>query len=131
MHQAEPQHSCPPSMPVTEPASRVAETVRPPARLTEPALDMMFPEREPRTNERLMTRLLNQTRNAEERYRALFESASDAITILTTDGVVLEANPRWEAVLGISPQAMIGRHIREFAAPGRERKRRRVRRCCQ
>jgi two-component system, cell cycle sensor histidine kinase and response regulator CckA len=104
----------------TEPASRVVETVRPPARRTDPTAAMAFPEREPRTNERLVTRLLNQTRNAEERYRALFESAHDAITILNTDGVVLEANPRWEAILGIPSEGMVGRHIREFAAPGSE-----------
>ena len=108
-------------MPTAESGSRVAETVRPPARHSDPIVEVTFPEREPQT-ERLVTRLLNQTRNAEERYRALFETAHDAITILDTDGVILEANPRWEAILGIPPEAMVGRHIREFATPGSETK---------
>jgi PAS domain S-box-containing protein len=67
-----------------------------------------------------ITKLLGQARSAEERYRALFLTATEAISVLSTDGIVLDANPRWQHVIGIDPVDMIGRHVREFAAPGYE-----------
>jgi two-component system cell cycle sensor histidine kinase/response regulator CckA len=84
------------------------------------AAGMPFIEMEPRTNQLLVTRLLNQARNAEERCRTLFESANDTVTILSTDGVILEANQRWVEILKVPPDALVGRHIREFAAAGSE-----------
>jgi len=64
--------------------------------------------------------LLHRTRHAEERYRLLFESANDAMSLLSPEGIILEANQRWEMLLGMTHARMIGRHIREFAAPGSE-----------
>ena len=74
-----------------------------------------------RTNAHQLAKLAGQARRAQNRYRALFENASDAISILTADGVVLEANQRWEEILKIPPEQMVGRHIRDLAAPGHER----------
>jgi PAS domain S-box-containing protein len=55
-----------------------------------------------------------------ERYRTLFEHANDAITLLRPDGIVLEANERWRTLIGIDPEAMVGRHFHEFAPSGNE-----------
>src|SRR5579864_3796015 len=67
-----------------------------------------------------IAQLAVRARCAEERYRVLFENASDAITILNPDGVILEANERWRSLIGVPPEEMVGRHIREFAPPGQE-----------
>src|SRR6185503_17692329 len=63
---------------------------------------------------------VGRARQAEERYRALFENATDTISVLTPEGIIVEANRRWEDVLQISPAQMIGRHIGEMAAGGHE-----------
>jgi PAS domain S-box-containing protein len=57
---------------------------------------------------------------ADERCRALFQHATDMITFLTPEGVVLDANRQSEEIFGIPAEQMIGRHIREFALPGHE-----------
>jgi two-component system, cell cycle sensor histidine kinase and response regulator CckA len=49
---------------------------------------------------------------------ALFDHTSEAISLLTTDGIVLDVNSRWEAIRGIPKQQMIGQHIRDFSAAG-------------
>jgi two-component system cell cycle sensor histidine kinase/response regulator CckA len=51
---------------------------------------------------------------------ALFDHTSDAISLLTPEGVILDVNRRWETLSGIPRQQMIGQHIREFAAAGSE-----------
>jgi PAS domain S-box-containing protein len=56
---------------------------------------------------------------SEARYRALLDSATDAIAILTPEGVIREANHRWEDILRLSRAQLIGRHIRDFAVPGK------------
>jgi two-component system cell cycle sensor histidine kinase/response regulator CckA len=68
-----------------------------------------------------LTRLLTKARHSEARYRALIESANDAISILSPSGVILEANRRLTEILLYTNQEMIGQHIRHFAAPGFER----------
>jgi PAS domain S-box-containing protein len=77
-------------------------------------------ERLLRRNAKQITRLLGEAQTAEERYRTLFSHANDAITFLTPDGVILEANERWRSLLGIEPKAMVGRHIRDFSPAGTE-----------
>jgi len=57
---------------------------------------------------------------SEARYRALLDSAADAIAILTPDGIILEANHCWEDMLGLSREQLIGRCIRDFTVPGPE-----------
>jgi PAS domain S-box-containing protein len=71
-----------------------------------------------RRNANQLTKLLDRAKGADERYRMLFENASDTITVLDTDGVILETNERWRDVMGIPPEEMIGKHIRDYAAPG-------------
>jgi PAS domain S-box-containing protein len=66
-------------------------------------------------NAEQITRLIDEAHSAEERYRTLFEHANDAITLLTPDGIVLEANERWRALIGLNPREMVGRHFHEFA----------------
>ncbi|MBA3464115.1 MAG: response regulator [Deltaproteobacteria bacterium] len=72
-----------------------------------------------RTAARQITRLLGRARVAEDQFRALFESAHDTMTVLTPDGIILEANERWRELTGSDPLTMIGRHVSEFAAAGR------------
>jgi two-component system, cell cycle sensor histidine kinase and response regulator CckA len=65
-----------------------------------------------------LTRSVASLRASEERYRTLLESASDAIAVLTLDGIVREVNHRWEELTGLPRAQLIGRHARDFA-PGR------------
>jgi PAS domain S-box-containing protein len=51
-------------------------------------------------------------------YRTLFSSSTDALSVLDHEGVILECNPRWEEILRLERSAIVGRHIRDFAAPG-------------
>jgi two-component system, cell cycle sensor histidine kinase and response regulator CckA len=55
---------------------------------------------------------------SEDRYRTLFSQANDVIAFLTPTGAILEANQRWKTLLGIEPEAMVGRHIRDLSPPG-------------
>ncbi len=71
-----------------------------------------------RSNARQVARLLDQARCVEERYRTLFENAYGPITVLTTEGVILEANGRWADILGVPAASLVGRHVRELVAPG-------------
>ena len=59
---------------------------------------------------------------SEQRYRALFENAHDAIALLTPEGVVREMNQKWADIIGVSREELSGRHVRDFAAPGEESK---------
>ena len=54
----------------------------------------------------------------ERRMRALMDFANDAISVLSPEGVILEANPRLAELLGIEQQDLIGRRLEDFAAPG-------------
>jgi two-component system, cell cycle sensor histidine kinase and response regulator CckA len=55
-----------------------------------------------------------------ERCRALFESAHDSIALVSTEGIVVAANRQTYRFLGRSARYLIGRHIRELAAPGND-----------
>jgi len=61
-----------------------------------------------------ISRLLGQAQDAEDRYRTLFKLANDAITLLTPDGIILEASERWEKLIGVAPRELVGRHFLEF-----------------
>jgi PAS domain S-box-containing protein len=56
-------------------------------------------------------------RESEQTYRALFESANDAIFMLDIESVILQVNQRGFDLLGTSPKGIIGRKITEFIAP--------------
>ena len=73
-----------------------------------------------RANANQLTKLNERARRADERFRTLFEEASDAISIISPDGVVLEVNRRWHEILGVTPDEIIGKNISAFAVPGQE-----------
>ena len=52
-----------------------------------------------------------QVRREQQRYQALFEAASDVVSVLTPEGIVLEINPRAEQILGLPRHEIIGRCI--------------------
>ena len=51
---------------------------------------------------------------AERRYRLLFESARDGISVVTPAGVILEANRGWEDIVGRPREEIVGRSITDF-----------------
>jgi PAS domain S-box-containing protein len=61
---------------------------------------------------------------SERRYRALVESANDAIAVLTPEGRLREVNRRWEEILGMTRDELVGRTLHELAAPGHEQENR-------
>src|SRR5205085_8598275 len=71
----------------------------------------------------LLLRLVNHKQRAlvesEERYRALFEHASDGIGVATAAGHRLtEANNRFCEILGFDAKELVGRDVREIVRPG-------------
>jgi len=50
-------------------------------------------------------------RESEERYRTIVEASRDAILMVNRGGEVLYANPEVEAVFGVRPEDVVGRHI--------------------
>ena len=53
-------------------------------------------------------------REKEARYRLLTENATDLISRLDPDGVFLYASPVTATMFGVPPDAVVGKHIREF-----------------
>ncbi|HXG17780.1 MAG TPA: ATP-binding protein [Methylomirabilota bacterium] len=62
-------------------------------------------------------RLQQEVRASEERYRNLFESASDGILSLTFTGVITAVNRAVETMLGWSREELIEQHIRKILTP--------------
>ncbi len=58
-----------------------------------------------------------QLRESEERYRSLFEHASDGIACLTADGIITSVNRGVEAMLGWSREEMVGQSYQQFHTP--------------
>ncbi len=54
---------------------------------------------------------------SEDRYRNLFENASDGIACFNADAIFISVNRTIEAVLGRSREEIIGRHYSEFTTP--------------
>jgi PAS domain S-box-containing protein len=67
-----------------------------------------------------MRQLLTEARRVELRCHTILESANDAISVLTPDGILIEANRRWEEFLRLPRDRFVGRHIRMFAPEGEE-----------
>jgi PAS domain S-box-containing protein len=57
---------------------------------------------------------------SERRYRAVTETAQEAISLLTPDGIIQEVNASFEAALGLPRERIVGRRIRDFEAAGHE-----------
>lgn len=58
--------------------------------------------------------LFTATQSARQRYTSLFEDSIDPIFITNLDGDVIEANLRAGEFMGYSPEALIGRQIRDL-----------------
>jgi PAS domain S-box-containing protein len=57
-------------------------------------------------------------REAEDQFRAVFESALDAILVADDDGRYVAANPAACALLGLPLEKLLGRRIADFMEPG-------------
>ena len=62
-------------------------------------------------------RLQREVKASEERYRNLFENASDAILSFTLTGAITEVNRGLEVLLGWSRDELIGQHYRKLFTP--------------
>jgi two-component system, cell cycle sensor histidine kinase and response regulator CckA len=56
-------------------------------------------------------------RAAEERNRAIIESASDLIVLMAADGTILFESPSSERILGLKPEELVGRNVMEWLHP--------------
>ncbi len=66
-----------------------------------------------------MEREYNRIRNAEKRYRLLFQLASEAVLILDSNTArVLEANPAASQLFGAEPRRLVGRDFEDLFADG-------------
>lgn len=63
---------------------------------------------------------------SEERYRRLFDQASDLILTLALDRTITGANPAAAAALGLTQEQLIGRKTWEFVAPDSREETRRM-----
>jgi PAS domain S-box-containing protein len=52
--------------------------------------------------------------DAETRHRAVFETASDPIFLIGPDGVFLDGNPAAARAQGLSPEELVGKHMRDL-----------------
>lgn len=66
-------------------------------------------------------------RESEQRYRALFERASDAILVETVDDRIVDANQRACEMLGYSREELLQMHVLDVIAPEVERQSRAIR----
>lgn len=66
----------------------------------------------------LKTNYIRQTENdllsSEQRYRTLIELASEGILLGTKDGYIIEANKQLMAILGLSENELVGKHISQL-----------------
>jgi PAS domain S-box-containing protein len=56
-------------------------------------------------------------RDEKERFRALIEHAADVIVVVAADGCVRYASPAAQAVLGVTPDELLGRSLLDEAHP--------------
>jgi PAS domain S-box-containing protein len=62
-------------------------------------------------------------REKERRFRALIEHGSDGIAVVGLDGTIRYQSPSVERILGLRPEAVVGRHASELAYDEAERAR--------
>lgn len=67
--------------------------------------------------ERLHARIQDELQRSEGKYRSLVESTDDSIYVVDRDGRYLFMNRKHLSRLGITSDAYIGKHFREFHAP--------------
>jgi PAS domain S-box-containing protein len=61
-----------------------------------------------------------QMRRSEEKYRAIFDKAMNAIALFDDDLVILEANPAMHALLGVGGESLVGQSWARFRSPEAE-----------
>ena len=61
-------------------------------------------------------------RKSEEQYRTLVENLSEGVDIVDAEENFVFANPACEKIFGVPPGGLKGRNLKEFTAPGYERK---------
>ncbi len=54
---------------------------------------------------------------SEQRFRAVWESANDAMALSTPDGTVIAANPAYYALYGYSPEEVLGKNFAIIFSP--------------
>jgi PAS domain S-box-containing protein len=64
----------------------------------------------------MLSRTFQRLASAERRYRVLFESARDGIGVATPDGLILEVNGGFEALLGRLRPEIVGKSIADFVS---------------
>ena len=62
-------------------------------------------------------RAANNARDSEKRFRALIENSSDAVSLISADGIILYESPSVRRLLGYSPEELIGRNVFELLHP--------------
>jgi PAS domain S-box-containing protein len=67
-----------------------------------------------------LARSIDRLAASELRYRTVTESASDAIAIMTPDGVCVEVNQTMERALGLPRARIVGRRLGDFEVAGPE-----------
>jgi len=68
-------------------------------------------------SEQARKRLEGELRRSEEYFRLLIENASDIVTVVNSDGIILYESPSVERVLGYKPEELIGKNAFEFYHP--------------
>lgn len=63
------------------------------------------------------TKLQNQLRESEERYRTLYNNAPDFMHSLNKDGIIIECNNTELKCLGYKREELIGRHFKDILLP--------------
>src|SRR5215472_10800673 len=53
----------------------------------------------------------------DQRFRALIEHSSDAISLLTPEGTMIYASPSTKRVTGYTAEELVGRNVFEFVHP--------------
>lgn len=66
-----------------------------------------------------LVRLATRAQSSEARYHQLLDAANDNVCVINRHGVFVEANRRMEQTLKVARGELVGRHISEFAPPGR------------
>lgn len=67
-----------------------------------------------------LAQTFNRLTLAEQRYRTLMESAHDAVCVMTPDGIVVEVNRKWEELLRLKREQIVGRPLTDFAVVERD-----------
>jgi len=63
-------------------------------------------------------RVKEELRASEQRFRALSEHATDLVTVLDGDGLILYSSPSHQSILGYAPESLLGVSVVDLLHPG-------------